>query len=428
MAVLESRENNRVKFSFEISEKDLNKAVNEVYKKNRRYFIIPGFRRGKAPRQIIEMKHGKGIFLDDAINKILPDAYVEALKELEIDPVGQPDLDLSEIEDGKPVLVNVEVDVRPAVELGDYKAIEIEKASREVSETMIEAKLKSIQDMNARLVDASDRAVENGDLVTIDYSGSVDGEKFEGGTAESYELEIGSETFIPGFEEQIVGKKIDEEVEVKVTFPEDYHQEDLAAKEAIFEVKLHAIKVKELPELDDEFAKDVSEFDSLDEYKESLKEEIKKDVEASADIEEENKIVEAVVGTSKVDIPDSMIEAQLDNEVREFGQRLQMQGIPLEQYFEFTGTTEDQLRDQMREVATERVKGDLVLEAIGEAEEMEVTEEERVAELVKLAELYKQEDTDKFVEEMQKGDISFLDKALLNQKVIDFLKGEVSFK
>jgi len=428
MAVLESKENNRVKFNFEISEEDFKKAVNDVYLKNRKYFAIPGFRKGKAPRQIIEMNYGKEVFYEDAINDLLPDAYVKAVEELELEPVEQPSLDIDEIGAEKPILVKVEVDVKPEVKLGDYSNLEVEKASREVSDTMVEAKLKSVQDMNARLITVTDRNIENGDIATIDYKGTVDGEEFEGGSAEAYDLEIGSGAFIPGFEEQLVGKAIGEEVEVKVSFPEEYHAEELAGKDAVFQVKIHEIKAKELPELDDEFAKDVSEFDTLDEYKASIKAEITKEVEANADVEEENKIVESVVEAAELEIPNGMIESQLDNEVREFTQSLQMQGLAIEQYYQFTGTSEENLREQMREAAITRVKGDLVLEAIAKAENIEVTEEDRINELVKLAEVYKQEDTDKFVEDMKKGDLSFLDQALINQKVIEFLKGKVTFK
>ncbi len=428
MAVLESKENNRVKFNFEISEKDFKKAVNTVYLRNRKYFAIPGFRKGKAPRQIIEMNYGKEVFYEDAINDLLPDTYVKAVEELELEPVEQPSIEIAEIKAGEPILVTVEVDVKPEVKLGDYSNLEVEKASREVSDTMVDAKLKSVQDMNARLINVSDRNIENGDIATIDYKGTVDGEEFEGGSAEAYDLEIGTGTFIPGFEEQLVGKGIDEEVEVKVTFPEEYHAEELAGKDAVFQVKIHEIKTKELPELDDEFAKDVSEFDTLDEYKASIKEEIAKDVEANADVEEENKIVELVVEAAEVEIPNGMIESQIDNEVREFTQRLQMQGLGIDQYYQFTGTSEENLRDQMRETAISRAKGDLVLEAIAKAENIEVTEDDIVEELVNLAEIYKQEDTDKFVEDMKKGDLSFLEQALVNQKVIDFLKGKVTFK
>lgn len=429
MAVIESKENNRVKFNFEIASEDFKKAVNEAYKKNRKYFAIPGFRKGKAPKQIIEMNYGKEIFFEDAINMVLPDAYVKAIDELELEPVEQPEIDIEdEIEMGKAIVVTASVDVKPEVKLGDYSKLEVEKAEREVSETMVDAKLKSIQDMNARIVDAGDKKAENGSILTIDFSGSVDGEVFEGGEAEGYELELGSGSFIPGFEEQLVGKGVDEEVEVKVTFPEEYHAEELAGKEAVFAVKIHEIKLKELPELDDEFAKDVSEFDTLEEYKNSIREELVKDREASADVEEENKIVEAVVEIAEVDIPNGMIESQLDTEVSEFAQRLQMQGLAIDQYYEFTGTNEETLRDQMRESAVSRVKGDLVLEAIAKAEKIEVSEEDRVEELVKLAEAYKQEDTEKFVEDMKKGDLSFLDQALINQKVIDFLKGKVTIK
>ncbi len=429
MAVIEKKENNRVEMSFEISSDEFKKALNEAYIKNRKYFAIPGFRKGKAPRQIIEMNYGKDVFFEDAVNIALPDAYVAAIEELEIEPVDQPTVDIpGEIELGKDILVKISVDVKPEVKLGDYTALEIEKADREVSEDMIDAKLQSVQNMNARLINANDKEVEKGHVLTIDFSGSVDGEKFEGGTAEGYELEIGSGSFIPGFEDQLVGKKVEEEVEVKVTFPEEYHEESLAGKDAIFEVKVNEIKAKELPVLDDEFAKDVSEFDTLEEYKNSIREELVENANKNADAEEENKMVEAIVKVSEVEIPNGMIESQIDTEVREFAQKMQMQGLSIDQYYEFTGTTEEMLREQMKEAASERVKGDLVLEAIAKAENIEVTEEDKIEELKEIAKIYKQEDEEKFVEDMKKGDLSFLDQALTNQKVIDFLKGKVTIK
>lgn len=427
-AVLEGKEKNTVKFSFEISSKEFNKAINGAYLKNKKYFNIPGFRKGKAPRQIIEMAYGKEIFYEDAINDILPSLYEEAIEELELLPVDQPEIDIDDIKSGEPIKVTVEVDVEPEVELGDYSNIEIEAVDREVTEEMVEEKLKSVQEMNGRLVDASDRPVEEGDTVTIDYSGSVDGEKFEGGTAEEQQLEIGSGMFIPGFEEQLVGKKVDEEVEVNVTFPEEYQVEDLAGKEAVFQVLIHDIKAKELPKLDDEFAKDVSEFDTLEEYKEELKKSLVEEKEAQADMEEESAIIDAIIESSEVDIPEGMINRQVENEVSEFGHNLSQQGLTLEQYFQLTGTTEENLQDQLRPVAKSRVKGDLVLSAIAEKEGIEVTEEDRVEELNRLAEMYQPNDTEKFVETMKKGDITFLDKALINGKVIEFLKEKATIK
>ncbi len=427
-AVLEGKEKNTVKFSFEISSKEFNKAINGAYLKNKKYFNIPGFRKGKAPRQIIEMAYGKEIFYEDAINDILPSLYEEAIEELELLPVDQPEIDIDDIKSGEPIKVTVEVDVEPEVELGDYSNIEIEAVDREVTEEMVEEKLKSVQEMNGRLVDASDRPVEEGDTVTIDYSGSVDGEKFEGGTAEEQQLEIGSGMFIPGFEEQLVGKKVDEEVEVNVTFPEEYQVEDLAGKEAVFQVLIHDIKAKELPKLDDEFAKDVSEFDTLEEYKEELKKSLVEEKEAQADMEEESAIIDAIIESSEVDIPEGMINKQVENEVSEFGHNLSQQGLTLEQYFQLTGTTEENLQDQLRPVAKSRVKGDLVLSAIAEKEGIEVTEEDRVEELNRLAEMYQPNDTEKFVETMKKGDITFLDKALINGKVIEFLKEKATIK
>lgn len=427
-AVLGKEENNRVEFTFEISSKDFNKAVNKVYLANRQYFNVPGFRKGKAPRQIIEMNYGAEIFFEDAVNEILPEAYEAAIEELNIKPVSQPEIDIEDIEKGKDILVKAEVDVEPEVKLGDYKALEIEKIEYQVSEEDVEEKLKSVQDMNGRLVDAGDREVKDGDLLTIDYSGFVGGEAFEGGTAEKQQLEIGSNQFIPGFEEQLVGKGIGEEFEIQVTFPEDYHEESLSGEEATFKVTIHDIKEKELPKLDDEFAKDVSEFDTLEEYKESLRAKLEEEMKEKQEAEQERVLIEAVVEIADVDIPESMIETQISNEINEFSQRMSMQGLGLDQYFQLTGTSQSDLEEELRPVATERVRGDLVLGAIAEAEGIEVTEEDRIKELKEMAEMYQQDDVDGFVEEMKNNDLSFLDKALINQKVIELLKDSVKIK
>ncbi len=427
-AELVKKENNKVEFTFEIESKDFNKAINKVYLANRQYFSVPGFRKGKAPRQIIEMNYGSEIFHEDAVNEALPEAYEAAIKELELKPVSQPEIDIEELEKGKNISVKATLDVEPEVELGDYKSLEVEKIEYTVSDEDVEEKLKSVQDMNGRLVDAGDREVKDGDLLTVDYSGFIGEEAFEGGTAEDQQLEIGSNKFIPGFEEQLVGKNIGEEFEIQVTFPEDYNQESLAGEEATFKVTIHDIKEKELPELDDEFAKDVSEFETLDEYKADLRSNLEEEMQQKQEAEQERVIIEAVVESAEVDIPESMIQTQVSNEVNEFGQRMSMQGLGIEQYFQLTGTSQSDLEDQLRPVAAERVKGDLVLAAIAEAEGIEVTEEDRMDELKEMAEIYQQEDVDGFIEEMKDNDLSFLDKALINKKAIEMLKETVKIK
>lgn len=425
---LGKKEGNKVEFTIEIPEADFEKAIQQAYLKNRSYFNIPGFRKGKAPRKLIEVNYGVEIFYEDAINIVLPDAYNEAVEELGLHPVEQPNVDIDDIENGKPVLVKIDVTVKPEVELGEYKGIEVEKIVYEVTEDTIEQELKSVQEMNARIMNAEDRAVKEGDIVTIDFEGFIHGEAFEGGKAEDYELEIGSNQFIPGFEEQLVGKGIEEEVEVLVTFPEDYHEETLKGKEATFKVTIGEIKEKELPKLDDEFAKDVSEFDTLEEYKNSIKEKLEEEYSNREKVENENNIIDAVVEAAEVDIPEAMIEEQLETELNEFEHNMRSQGLDLEQYLQITGSSEADLKEQLRPMAEKRVKGDLVLEAIAEKEEIEVKEEDIEAKLEEMAELYGQEDKEKFVEDMKNRDLSFLDTAIINQKVIEMIIDKVNFK
>lgn len=426
-ALLEKKENNRAHFTVEIPEGNFEEALQKAYLKNKHRFNIPGFRKGKAPRKIIEMNYGKEIFYEEAINLILPDAYTEAIEELKLEPVDAPEVDIEEIEKGKPIIAKFEVVVKPEVKLGDYKSIEIEKVEYNVTDEHIEEELRIVQERNARILDAGDRPVKEGDILTIDYAGFIDGEQFPGGTAEGQQLEIGSGQFIPGFEDQLVGKNKGEEVEITVTFPEDYHVEDLKGKEATFKVKIHEIKEKELPELDDEFAKDVSEFDTLEEYKQSIRERLEKDFKHKEEIDNENNLLEKVMEICEVDIPDVMIENQLENELKEFDYRMRMQGLNLEQYLQFTNTTLDSLKAQLMPMAAKRVKGDLVLEAIAKAENIEVSEEDIDKELEKMAESYGQENKEGFIENMKKGDLSFMNTPILNEKVIELLKANAKF-
>lgn len=426
--VLDKKENNKVSFNMEIPKEDFEKGLQKAYLKNRGHFNIPGFRKGKVPRKIIEMNYGEEIFYEDAINVVLPEAYDKAILELELEPVDSPEVDIEEIEKDKPVMVKIQVEVKPEVKLGDYKSIEIEKVEYNVTDELIENELKSVQDMNGRITDAGDRAVKEGDILTIDYAGYVGEEQFEGGTAEKQQLEIGSNQFIPGFEEQLVGKNKGEEVDVVVTFPEEYHEESLKGKEATFKVTIHEIKEKELPELDDEFAKDVSDFDTLEEYKTSIKEKLEKEFKNREEIEQENNLIEMVVDASEVELPEAMVNTQLENEVAEFDHRLKSQGLGLEQYLSLTNSSEEDLKEQLRPVALKRVKGDLVLEAIAKAENFEVTEEDLDKELEKMAEIYQQENKAKFVKDMKRGDLGFLKTSLINQKTIDFLMSNAKFK
>ena len=425
--VLTKKENNKAFFTIEIAEKDFEKAIQKAYLKNRNYFVVPGFRKGKVPRKIIEMNYGEGVFYEEALNSILPEAYEEALEELKLDPVDYPEIDVEEIEKGKPVIVTVEVTIKPEVELGDYKNFEIEKIEYNVSDEDVETELKTIQEMNARIIAAEDRETKEGDILTIDYEGYVDGEQFEGGTAEGQELTLGSNTFIPGFEEQLIGKKKGEEVEVKVNFPEDYFEESLEGKEAIFKVIIHEIKEKELPILDDEFAIDVSEFDTLEEYKEDLRQKLEKEFKEKEKNEIENTVVKKVVELSKVDIPEVMIENQVENEVRQFAYSLQMQGLELEQYFQFTNSNLEDFKEQIKPVAEEKVRADLILDAIAKKEEIEASEEDIDKELEKQAKEFMVEDIDKFKEDMKKGDLEYIKSGIIRDKTIELLVSNAKF-
>lgn len=419
--VLKKKENNKVSFNIEVTHEEFEKAVQSAYLKNRNKFNIPGFRKGKAPRKIIELNYGEGIFYEEALNSILPKAYEEAIEKLNIEPVDNPEIDIESIEKGKPVVILVEVTVKPEVKLGDYKNIEVEKVEYNITDEDVERELKAIQEMNARIIDASDRETKEGDILTIDYKGFIDGEQFEGGTAENQKLEIGSKTFIPGFEEQLIGKKKGDTVEVKVTFPEDYFEDSLKGKEVTFEVVIHEIKEKELPELDDEFAKDVSEFDTLEEYKNDIREKLEKEARDKEKVDFENKVIEKVVEASELDIPEAMVEHQIEHEVDEFNYRLRMQGLDLERYLQLTGSKLEDLKEQLKPVAERRVKTELVFEAIGKAENIEVSEEDIEKELDKIAKDYNQENVEQFKENMKKGDLGFLESGIIRDKVIDLL-------
>ena len=426
--VLEKKENNKVSFNIEVEFDKFEENLQKAYLKNRGKYSLPGFRKGKVPRKILEMNYGEDLFYEDAINLILPEEYDLAITELGLEPVDTPEVDVDEIEKDKPVMIKFQVDVKPEIKLGDYKNIELEKVEYNVTDEIIDNELKRVQDTNGRLVDAADREVQDGDHLKIDFEGSVDGVLFPGGSAEGQNLEIGSNTFIPGFEEQLIGKKIGEEVEVKVTFPEDYQEESLMGKEASFKVTIHEIKEKELPELDDEFAKDVSEFDTLEEYKASIKENLEENFKRREKIELENRVIDEVVSMSELDVPEAIINSQLETEVGEFDHQLRSQGIELEQYLSMTGSTMEEIKEQLRPMALKRATADLVLEAIAKEENIEVTEEDIDNELNRIAKQYNEEDGKKFIQDMKKRDLSFLNAGIANGKVIEMLVSNVKFK
>ncbi|MGO1369726.1 MAG: trigger factor [Senegalia sp. (in: firmicutes)] len=419
-STVEKKENNQVTLKFEVEYNEFDKAIQKAYLQNRSKFNISGFRKGKAPRKIIESRYGEGVFYEDAINIVLPIAYEKAIDENKIEPVDRPDIDISELEKGKPVIFTAEITVKPEVELGEYKGIEVEKNEYNVEDEDVENELKTMQDRNSRLVEVEDREIKEGDNVIIDYSGSIDGEKFEGGTAENQSLEIGGGQFIPGFEEQLVGKNAGDDVEVNVDFPEDYQAEELKGKSAKFDVKIHEIKEKELPELDDEFAKDVSEFDTLDELKSDIKTKLEEEAKNKEKSEFENSVIEKVMENAKVEIPEVMVESQTEEEVRNLDYKLRYQGLDLEKYLELTNSKIEDLKEQLKPNALNLVKSDLVLDAIAKEEEIEASDEEVDKEIEKYAEQSKQ-DVSKFKKNLRESDLESIKMGIIKTKTVEFL-------
>lgn len=385
----EKKEGNKGILTFEVPADKFDKALDEAFKKVAKDIQVPGFRKGKIPRGLFEKRFGVESLYQDAVDIVLPEAYTNAVDEADIFPIDQPEVDIKQIEKGKELIFTAEVEVKPEVTLGDYKGLEVEEEKVEVTDEDIENELNQLREQHAELVVKEEGEIAEGDTVVIDFEGFKDGEAFEGGKGENHPLEIGSGQFIPGFEEQLVGKKSGEDTEVKVTFPEDYHAEELAGQEATFKVKLHEVKTKELPELDDEFAKDVDdEAETLDELKAKKKEQLLEQRTQDADTKKRESLIEQASENAEVEIPDVMVENELDQMLQEFEQRLQMQGMTLEMYSQFAGQNEDELKEQMREDATKRVKTSLTLEAIANKEEIEVTEEDINEELEKMASMY----------------------------------------
>ena len=388
---VEQLEHNMAKLTIEVSAEELEGALQKAYQKQKSRINVPGFRKGKVPRQLIEKMYGPEIFYDDAANAVIPEAYSKAYDESGLEIVSQPKIDVVQIESGKPFIFTAEVALKPEVTLGEYKGVEVEKAPVEVTDAEIDAEVDKQREQNARTIDIDDRAVEKGDMIKLDFDGSVDGVPFDGGKAENYDLTVGSGSFIPGFEDQLVGVKIGEEVDVKVTFPEDYHAEDLKGKEAVFKCTVHEIKAKELPELDDEFASEVSEFDTLDELKADIKAKIKEQKVNDGKRAQEDAAVDAIIESAKMDLPEAMVDTQARQMLDEFAQRMQQQGLTLDQYMQFTGMTADKMMDELRPQAEKRIKTRLVLEAIAKAENIEITDEKLDEEIAKMAEAYQME-------------------------------------
>lgn len=417
---VEKLEKNMAKLTIEVSADDLEKALQGAYNKQKSKINIPGFRKGKVPRQMIEKMYGPEIFYDDAANALIPNAYSDAYDECELDIVSQPDINVVQIEKGKPFIFTAEVATKPEVTLGEYKGLSVDKVSNRVTQKEVDAKIQEEAEKNARTITVEDRAVQDGDEVILDFEGFVDGEAFEGGKGENYPLTIGSNSFIPGFEEQLVGAESGKEVEVNVTFPEDYHAEDLKGKAAVFKCTVHEIKAKELPEIDDEFAAEVSEFDTLEEYKADVKAKIKEQKEKEGKSKQEDQAVEQAVANAAMEIPDAMIDTQARQMADDFAQRIQQQGLSMEQYFQFTGMTAEKMMEELRPQAVKRIETRLVLEAIAKAENIEISDEKIDEEIAKMAEAYKME-ADKLKEFMGENEKKQMKQDMAVQEAVTFL-------
>jgi len=417
---VEKLEKNMAKLTIEVSSEEFEKAIAKAYKKNKNKISMPGFRKGKAPRAMIEKMYGKGVFYEDAANSIIPDAYADAAKESELEIVAQPEIDVTQIESGKPFIFTATVALKPEVTLGEYKGIEVEKKEVEVTDEEVDTEINRVRESNARMIDIDDRAAQDGDTVVIDFDGYVDGKQFEGGKAEDYSLVLGSHSFIDNFEEQLEGKNIGEDVTVNVTFPENYQAEELQGKPAEFKVKIKEIKVKELPELDDDFAQDVSNFDTIAEYKEDLKKKLAENKEEALKREREETVIGKIIENSQMDIPEQMVEAQTRQMTQEFAQRLSSQGLSIDQYMQFTGLTPQKMIEELKPQALKRIQSRLVLEAVVAAENIETSEDELNKEIENMASMYQME-VDKLKEvigEEEKKQIS-LDLAV--QKAVEMV-------
>ena len=419
-AELLKKESNKVTLKITVENDKFEAAITKAYNKNKGKYNIPGFRKGKAPKQVIESQYGKGVFYNDAIEILFPEVYPAAIEELNIDPIDRPDLDIEEISKDNGLVMVVNVEVKPEFELGSYKGIEISKVENNVTDEEVEASLQEMVNRNARILSVEDKAIESGDTAVIDFEGFDNGVAFEGGKGENHNLVIGSNSFIPGFEDQLIGKKAGEEVEVNVTFPEQYHAEHLAGKPVVFKVKVNDVKVKEVPALDDEFAKDASEFDTLAELRADVKAKLEKDAQNRADAEMRNALVEKVSANTEVEVSNAMVEAQVENMLMELNYQLQFQGLNLQQLLEMTGRSVDELKAERRADAEKLVKSSLVLEAIAKAENVEVSEEEFTAELEKMASMYNME-ADKLKASLRDMDIEDIKGQIKIRKTIDLL-------
>lgn len=416
-------EKNMVKLVITSSDEEFEKGLEQAYNKNKSKINVQGFRKGKAPRKIIEKFYGKEVFFEDAANAIIPEAYAKAAEESGLEIVSQPEIGLVQLEDGKPFIFSATVAVKPEVELGQYKGVEVAQADVEVTEDDINAELDKVREQNSRTVNVEDRPVQDKDMTVIDFEGFIDGQPFQGGKGENYPLTIGSHSFIDTFEEQLIGKNIGEETEVNVTFPEDYHAEELKGKPATFKVTVKEIKEKQYDDLDDDFAQNVSDFDTLAEYKEDLKKTIGERKANEAKNKKEAEAIDKIIENAKMDIPSAMVDTQVRQMAEDFSRRLQQQGLSVEQYFQFTGLTADKLFADMQPEAEKRIKSRLVLEAIVKAENIEVSDEEYESELNKMAESYGME-VDKIKEFMGEYEQKQIREDIAVQKAVDLVVAE----
>ena len=414
---VEKLEKNMAKLTIEVSAEDLDKAMEKAYQKQKSRISLPGFRKGKAPRKMIESMYGKGVFMEDAVNSLVPQEYTKALGECDLEIVSQPEINVTQMEPGKALIFTADVAVKPEVTLGDYKGVEVPKTEIVVTDEEVDAEIKKEQDKNARTVVVEDRAAANGDITTIDFEGFVDGVAFDGGKGTDYALTLGSGTFIPGFEDQIVGANTGDHVEVKVTFPEEYQAKELAGKEAVFQCDVKKIETKEVPELDDEFAKDVSEFDTLAEYKEDVKKNLTEKKENEARTAKENAAVDKAIENAQMDIPELMTTTECRQMMDDFARRMQQQGLSMEQYFQFTGQSMDKMMEDMKPQALKRIQTRLVLEKIAEVENIQPSEEEITEEIQKMADAYKME-ADKIREAIGENGLEQMKKDMAVQKAV----------
>ena len=414
---VEKLEKNMAKLTIEVSVEDLDKAMQNAYLKAKGRITIPGFRKGKAPRKMIEQMYGKGVFLEDAANALIPQEYSKALGECELEIVSQPQIDVTQLEPGKPFIFTAEVAVKPEVALGEYKGVEVPKTEVAVTDEEVDAEIKKEQEKNSRTITVEDRAAVSGDTLTIDFEGFVDGAAFDGGKGTDYALTLGSNTFIPGFEDQLVGAETGAHVEVNVTFPEEYQAKELAGKAAVFQCDVKKIEAKELPELDDEFAQDVSEFDTFAEYKENVKKDITSRKEAEALRAKEDAVIDKIIENAEMDIPDPMVDTQSRQMMDDYARRLQSQGLSIQQYFQFTGLSEEKMLEEMKPQALKRIQTRLVLEKIAETEDIQISEDEVNEEIAKMAEMYKME-ADKLKEVIGEVELEQMKKDMAVQKAV----------